>query len=408
MIEHYDDLETRDPEARQSALFADLPYQVKHARDQAPYYMQRLADVDPMAVTSRAALAQLPLTRKSDLVDLQRQDPPFGGLVTKQLGGLCRVYQSPGPIYDAEGHGRDTWRTARALFAAGFRLGGVVHNAFAYHMTPAGAMVECGAHALGCAVFPAGTGNTELQVRAIADVRPMYYAGTPSFLKVLLAKGDETGADVSSLSVASVAGEALPPSLRTELKTSGIAVFQWYATADLGLIAYESPATEGLIVDEGVLVEIVRPGTGDPVSDGEVGEVVVTNFSRDYPLIRFATGDLSAVLAGPSPCGRTNVRIKGWMGRADQTTKVKGMFVRPSQVAEVLRRHSEVTKARLVVSQEGGVDVMTLRCETRDADVDKLAETLHSVCKLKGRVEFVESGILPNDGKIIEDQRTYD
>jgi phenylacetate-CoA ligase len=318
-----------------------------------------------------------------------------------------RVFQSPGPIYDVEGHGRDYWRTARAFHAAGFRAGEVVHNAFAYHLTPAGSMVESGAHAIGCAVFPAGTGNTDLQVRAIADVRPTCYAGTPSFLKILLDKGRETGADLSSLKKAAVAGEALPPSLRAELNGLGVDVLQWYATADLGLIAYESPAMAGLIVDEGVIVEIVRPGTGDPVPDGEVGEVVVTTFSRDYPLIRFATGDLSAVLPGASPCGRTNMRLKGWLGRADQTTKVKGMFVHPEQVADVVKRHPEIRKARLVVSQEGGVDVMTLHCETHAVNAVAVAETLAAVCKLKGKVELTAPGTLPNDGKVIDDIRSY-
>ena len=407
VMEFYDDLETRDPAAREAALFADLPRQIAHARDNAPYYARALADADAAAVTDRAALAALPVTRKSELIELQKNDPPFGGLVATQPGRLLRIFQSPGPIYDVEGHGRDTWRTARAFFAAGFRAGHVVHNTFAYHMTPAGAMVEAGALALGCAVFPAGTGNSELQARAIADVRPACYAGTPSFLKILRDKGEEIGADLSSLRYASVAGEALPPSLRSELRDAGIAVLQWYATADLGMVAYETPAMEGLVVDEGVIVEIVRPGTGDPVPDGEVGELLVTTFNPDYPLIRFATGDMSAVLAGTSPCGRTNMRIKGWMGRADQTTKVKGMFVHPSQVADVVRRHPEILRARLVVSQEGGVDVMTLRCETVGMNDSAVAETVQAVCKLKGRVEAVPTGSLPNDGKVIEDTRTY-
>jgi phenylacetate-CoA ligase len=407
MSEHYDDLETRDPRARESAQFAGLPFQMANAKANAPHYARLFAGIEPSTIAGRQALARLPLTRKSELIDLQRASPPFGGLATVAPGRLMRVFQSPGPIYDVEGHGRDYWRTARAFHAAGFRAGEVVHNAFAYHLTPAGSMVESGAHAIGCAVFPAGTGNTDLQVRAIADVRPTCYAGTPSFLKILLDKGRETGADLSSLKKAAVAGEALPPSLRAELNGLGVDVLQWYATADLGLIAYESPAMAGLIVDEGVIVEIVRPGTGDPVPDGEVGEVVVTTFSRDYPLIRFATGDLSAVLPGASPCGRTNMRLKGWLGRADQTTKVKGMFVHPEQVADVVKRHPEIRKARLVVSQEGGVDVMTLHCETHAVNAVAVAETLAAVCKLKGKVELTAPGTLPNDGKVIDDIRSY-
>ncbi len=406
--EHFDDLEIRDPAARERALMAALPDQIAHARDHAPHYAQVLKDIEPQAVTTRAALAALPVTRKSEMIDLQRAAPPFGGLTATPPGRLRRVFQSPGPIYDAEGHGRDPWRTARALHVAGVRPGDLVHNAFAYHLTPAGAMVESGAHALGAAVFPAGTGNTELQVRAVADLRPSAYAGTPSFLRVLLDKGREMEADVSSLQRASVAGEALPASLRAELKAAGIFVLQWYATADLGLIAYETPALEGLVVDEGVIVEIVRPGTGDPVPEGEVGEVVVTTFDRDYPLVRFATGDLSAVLPGVSPCGRTNMRIKGWMGRADQTTKVKGMFVHPSQIAQVVRRHPEIIRARLVVTQEDGTDVMLLRCEAAEIDPVAIAETVQAVCKLRGRVEIAAPGSLPNDGRVIEDARRYD
>ncbi len=406
--EHFEDLEIRDPAARERALLAALPEQIAHARDHAPHYAQLLKDIDPGAVTTRAALAALPVTRKSELIERQRAVPPFGGLVATPSGQLARVFQSPGPIYDVEGRGRDPWRTARALHAAGIRAGDLVHNAFAYHLTPAGAMVESGAQALGAAVFPAGTGNTELQVRAIADLRPAAYTGTPSFLRVLLEKGRELGADLSALRKASVAGEALPASLRAELQAAGVFVLQWYATADLGLIAYETAALEGLVVDEGVIVEIVRPGTGDPVPEGEVGEVVVTSFNRDYPLLRFATGDLSAVLPGVSPCGRTNMRIKGWMGRADQTTKVKGMFVHPSQIAEVSRRHPEIIRARLVVSQEAGADVMLLRCEATEIDPTAVAETVQAVCKLKSRVEIAAPGSLPNDGRVIEDARRYD
>jgi len=406
MNDYYDDLETRDAGAREAAQFADLRSQIVNARENAPYFANSLASVDVEVITDRTALASLPVVRKSDLLDFQAGDPPFGGLAAEAPGNLARIFQSPGPIYDTEGYGRDPWRTARAFYAAGFRAGEVVHNTFAYHLTPAGVMVETGAHAIGCAVIPAGTGNTELQVRAIADIRPAGYAGTPSFLKALLEKGAEQGTDLSSLTKAAVAGEALPPSLRAEIAGMGVAVVQWYGTADLGLIAYESAGGEGLIVDEGVIVEIVRPGTGDPVAEGEVGEVVVTTSNRTYPLVRFATGDLSAVMTGTSPCGRTNVRLKGWMGRADQTTKVKGMFVHPSQVADVVKRHPEVARARLVVDQEDGKDVMTLMCETAESDTQAIADTLQAVTKMRGRVEVATPGSLPNDGKVIDDVRS--
>jgi phenylacetate-CoA ligase len=408
MSEFYDDLETRDGEAREAAQFAELPFQIANARDNAPFYRSLFKDISPRDITSHKALAALPLTRKSELIDLQRNDPPFGGLATAAPGDLVRIYQSPGPIYDLEPLGRDYWRTARAFHAAGFRAGEVIHNTFSYHFTPAGAMVERGARALGCAVFPAGPANTDLQVRAIHDFRPTCYAGTPSFLKILLEKGREMGFDTSSMSKASCAAEALPPSVRAEIKAAGIDAVQWYGTADLGMVAYESRAMEGLIVDEGIIVEVVRPGTGDPVSEGEVGEVVVTVFSREYPLIRFATGDLSAVLPGQSPCGRTNMRLKGWMGRADQATKVKGMFVHPSQIADVLKRHREITKARLVVSREEGRDVMTLHCETEGVNAAAVEESLQAVSKLKGRIEITAPGTLPNDGKVIDDVRSYE
>ncbi|MEE9251587.1 MAG: AMP-binding protein [Alphaproteobacteria bacterium] len=408
--DYYDELETRDPAEREEALFAALPRQIENAKGGAPGFARILADVSPGDVTSPAALARLPVTRKSDLIDLQKKDPPFGGLTTVAPGALARIFASPGPIYDPEGKRPDYWRTARALYAAGFRKGDVVHNCFAYHLTPAGSMLETGAHAIGCTVIPGGVGQTELQARAIAELRPRAYTGTPSFLKIILEKARELGLDCSSLAKALVSGEALPPHLRAEIQDFGVDVLQCYASADLGLIAYESAAKEGMIVDEGLIVEIVRPGTGDPVSEGEVGEVVVTTFCREYPLIRFATGDLSAVLAGVSPCGRTNVRLKGWMGRADQTTKVKGMFVHPSQVAEVLKRHPEIRKGRLVVEQEEGKDVMTLHCEVEgggDALAAAIADTIQAVCKLKGQVTFAEPGSLANDGKVIEDARSH-
>ena len=407
----YDALETRDPEEREAALMAALSEQVAMAKGQAPAYSGSLAGIDPASISSRAALAELPVTRKSDLPALQADDPPFGGFTAVAPGRLHRIFASPGPIYDAEGPGPDYWRSARALHATGLRPGDVAHNCFSYHLTPAGVIFETGAHAIGCAVVPAGVGNTELQVRAIADIRPRAYLGTPDFLKVILEKSDALGLDCSSIAIAHVSGGPYLPPQRAFYEERGIDVFQSYGTADLGLIAYESPAREGLIVDEGVIVEIVRPGTGDPVPEGEVGEVVVTGFSREYPLLRFATGDLSAVLPGTSPCGRTNMRIKGWMGRADQTTKIKGMFVHPKQVAEVVNRHPEIARARLVVARAGAADAMTLKCEV-EGDGEALAaaigESLAAACKLKGEVELVPPGSLPNDGKVIDDQRDYD
>jgi phenylacetate-CoA ligase len=407
-VSHYDALETRPPEARERALLAALPRQVAHAKARAPYYAATLAAFDPREITSRASLARLPLTRKSDLIALQAKSPPFGGLAAASPGSLSRLFMSPGPIYDPEGRGRDYWRLARALFAAGFRAGDVIHNSFSYHLTPAGAMIEGAAHALGCAVIPGGVGQTELQCRAIADLRPVGYVGTPSFLRILLEKGRELGADLACLKRALVSGEAFPPALQKDIAGHGIAACQCYATADLGLIAYESPAHEGLILDEGIILELVRPGTGDPVPAGEVGEVVVTALSREYPLIRFATGDLSALLAGVSPCGRTNHRIKGWLGRADQTTKVKGLFVHPEQLAEVAKRHPEIARYRLVVEQHEAVDKMTLKLEIiGDAATlaPRIGETLSAVTKLRGEIEIVAAGTLARDGKVIEDLR---
>ena len=408
----YDPLEVQAPEHRDQGLCYALPGLIGHARENAPAFAAHLAGIDPDAVTDRAALARLPVLRKSELIERQRRHPPFGGLNATPVARLARLFASPGPIYDPEGACPDYWRFARALFAAGFRAGDVVHNAFSYHLTPAGSMVERGARALGCPVIPAGTGNTEQQVRVIAELRPAGYAGTPSFLKILLERGAADELDLSSLKKALVSGEALPASLRGELaERFGVRPRQCYATADLGLIAYETAAEEGLVVDEAVLVEIVRPGTGEPVPDGEVGEVVVTAFNPDYPLIRFATGDLSAVLPGPSPCGRTNMRLRGWLGRADQATKVRGMFVHPSQVAEVVRRHQpEVRRGRLVVEREGDRDRMTLLCEVEpSAAADGLAAaveaTVRDVTGLRGGVELVAPRSLPNDGKVIDDRR---
>jgi phenylacetate-CoA ligase len=415
MNRHYDELETRPPEAREGALMAALPAHIAHAKANAPGFGRILKDVEPGDVKSRKSLATLPVTRKGDLQALQKSLPPLGGLNATPVEGLAKLFVSPGPIYDPEGRGGDWWRTARGLFAGGFRAGDLVINTFAYHFTPAGSMLESGALALGCTVIPSGTGQTEMQVAAIRDLRVRGYIGTPSFLKLIVEKAGETGSDLSTLKRAQVGAEYLPPALRQAMRERGIAVTQMYGSADLGLIAYESAnddgsVNEGMILEEKLILEIVRPGTGDPLPDGEVGEVVITSFNRDYPLIRFGTGDLSAVLAGASPCGRTNVRIKGWMGRADQSTKVRAMFVTPGQVAELLRRHPEVRRARLVVEGEAGSDRMTLKCEVSEAISglgDALVATIRDVTKLRGEVELVAPGSLPNDGKVIEDKRKY-
>jgi phenylacetate-CoA ligase len=407
--QHFDQLETRDPEQRELAQFNLLPDLIRQAIATAPGWADQLKGVDPAGVVSRAALAQLPVLRKSGLHLLQARRPPFGGFTTAPPADVARVFMSPGPIFEPEGRAEDWWRAARALFAAGVRKGDIVHNTFAYHLTPGGWILDSGARALGCAVIAAGPGNTEQQIEAIQALKPSVYVGVPDYLKILLDKARDTGKDATSFKKAVVSGGALFPSLRAEYKQRGVATFQTYATADLGIIAYESAALDGMIVDEGVIVEIVRPGTGDPVPPEEVGEVVVTSFNRDYPMIRFATGDLSAVLPGISPCGRTNMRIKGWLGRADQTTKVKGMFVHPEQVAEVAKRHAGVGRVRLVVGRAGEQDTMTLHAEASDdAGLKaKLVETLQSVTKLKGEVELVAPGSLPNDGKVIADERTY-
>ncbi|MCY4469166.1 MAG: AMP-binding protein [Thiotrichales bacterium] len=407
---YYDSLETRDPEAREANLFAALRDHLRAAM-RAPAIARLLAGTDPDAVTNRDALAGLPVIRKSELMALQADSPPFGGLTSGAIEEFSNVFASPGPIFEPMPRRPDPFRMARALFAAGVRKGDLVHNTFSYHFTPAGAMLESGARAIGCTVFPAGVGQTELQVQAIARLRPNAYVGTPSFLNILLDKAVELDADVSSITKGLVSGEALPPSLRAAIRERGVSVLQCYAVADVGLIAYESPALEGMVLDEGVILEIVRPGTGDPVAEGEVGEIVVTPLNPDYPLVRFATGDLTAVMPGTSPCGRTNTRVRGWMGRADQTTKVRGMFVHPSQVAEVVRRHVEIVRARLVVTSVDNQDVMTLRCESGSDDpaiVGAIAGTVRDVCKLRGAIEIVEPGTLANDGKVIEDARTYE
>jgi len=414
MTDHYDTLEVRDPAERERDLLAALPRQILHAQTATSAFGDILAGVKPQEIATREALAKLPVTRKSELLALQRKrraQDPFGGFSAIRRGPrMTRVFASPGPLYEPEGEARDYWRTARALHAAGFRSGELIHNSFSYHMTPAGAIMDSGAHALGCSVFAAGTGQTEQQIEAIADLRPDGYAGTPSFLKILLEKAAEKGVALPSMTRALVSGEAFPPSLRDWIAERGVTGTQCYATADLGLIAYETRAREGLVLDEGVLVEIVRPGTGDVVPEGEVGEIVVTTFNPDYPLIRFGTGDLSAVLPGTCPTGRTNTRIKGWMGRADQTTKVRGMFVHPSQVAEIARRFPEVRRARLVVEGRTGEDRMTLRLECDglpDGLRERAAEAIREVTKLRGEVALCAPGSLPNDGKVIEDARDY-
>jgi phenylacetate-CoA ligase len=407
MPDHYDSLETRDPAQRARDEAAALPAIVARAMS-APGWARHLAGVDAKAVTSRAALAKLPVLPKSDLAALQKEHPPFGGLNVTPANRARRLLISPGPIFEPEGDGVDWWGAARACFAAGFRLGEFVHNSFAYHLTPGGFILESGAQALGCAVIPGGVGNTEQQLEAIAHYRPSGYVGTPDFLKILLDTATKTAKDATSIKRALVSGAALPASLRDELRKRGIAVLQCYATAELGVIAYESPARKGLIVNESVIVEIVRPGTGDPVAEGEVGEVVVTSFNPDYPMIRLGTGDLSAIMSGPSPCGRTNMRIKGWMGRADQTAKVKGMFVHPKQIAEIAARHPQLARLRLVVGREAEQDTMTLlaECAAPNATLETaVAVTLQSVTTLKGAVKLVDPGALPNDGKVIADER---
>ena len=414
-MQHFDGLEARSPQEREAALMAALPAQVAHASKNAPGFARILAGVDTAAVSTREALARLPVTRKSDLGALQKAIPPLGGLNATPVEKMAKLYVSPGPIYEPEGTSPDWWRTARALHAAGVRAGDLLINAFAYHFVPAGSMVESGARAIGCSVVPAGTGQTEMQVAAISELRIASYVGTPSFLKLIVEKADAMQADISCLTKALVGAEYLPPALRDAMRERGIGVLQMYGTADLGLIAYETNAPEGsvnagMVLDEALILEIVRPGTGDPVAPGEVGEVVITTFNPDYPLIRFATGDLSAVLAEPSPCGRTNTRIRGWMGRADQTTKVRAMFVTPGQVNEVVGRHPEILKARLVVEGETGNDRMTLKCEAKSRPeglADAVVTSLRDLTKLRGEVELVEPGSLPNDGKVIEDLRKY-
>ncbi len=423
MTEFYDALEVRDPGQRERDLMVALPGVIARAADTAPAVARQLAGVDPWGVNDRQALARLPVLRKSELLEAQqraraadapaslsRRERVFGGFSAVGWGQALRVFASPGPIYEPETARPDYWRFARALYAAGFRSGELAYNCFSYHFSPAGSMMETAAHALGCTVFPGGTGQTEQQVHAMEDLAPHGYTGTPSFLRILLEKADEMGIALPSIKRALVSGEAFPPSLRDWLIARGIQGYQAYGSADLGLIAFETAAREGLVLGEDVLLEIVRPGTGDPVPDGEVGEVVVTTFNPDYPLVRFGTGDLSAVLPGPSPCGRTNTRIRGWLGRADQTTKVRGLFVHPAQVAEVVARHPELGKARLVISGAAGQDAMCLQVEAASWPqglAERIAQTVRDVTKLRAEVQHTAPGALPNDGKVIEDARDY-
>ncbi len=407
MAGHYDKRETRDDSAREKDLMKRLP-QVMAAAMKVPAWRRHLGKIDPRAITTRAALAELPVQRKSDMPGLQKASPPFGGFVPGKASSFGRLFMSPGPIFEPEAIGHDVWRVGRAMSAAGFRRGDIVLNTLSYHLTPGAWCFDSGARAVGCAVIPAGPGNTDAQLDLIEAYRPSCYAGTPDFLKILLDAAKEKGRDASSIKRALVGGAAFPASLQKEVAARGVDAYQTYAIAECGVIAYESEAREGLILNEDIILEIVRPGTGDPVAPGEVGEIVVTVLDPHHPLIRFATGDLTAILPGASPCGRTNSRIKGWMGRADQTAKVKGMFVRPEQVAEVLRRHPEIARARLVVARNGETDAMTLKVETRARSPEfvlAVGESVLSVLKLKGAVEAVKPGSLPNDGKVIEDTR---
>ena len=419
MKTHMDALETRDPAARESALLAALPGQIAHAQKNAPAFAEILKDINAADITSRNALAKLPVIRKYELLEKQKASRAAGGSVFGGFSAVSygqqmpRVFSSPGPLYEPEGSRPDYWRMARAIAAAGFQSGELIHNCFSYHFTPAGSMMETGAHALGCTVFPGGIGQTEQQVQAMAELQPAGYIGTPSFLKIILEKAAEMGVALPSVKKALVSGEAFPPSLRDWMTERGVNAYQCYATADVGLIAYETSARQGLVIDEGVIVEIVRPGTGDPVPEGEVGELVITSLNPDYPLIRFGTGDLSAILSGHCPTGRTNQRIKGWMGRADQTTKVRGMFVHPGQVAEVVKRFPSALRARLVVQGEMANDSMALHVETTashgaEAELKaQIAEAIRDVTKLRSDVHLVAPGTLANDGKVIEDARSY-
>jgi phenylacetate-CoA ligase len=410
--EFYDDLETRDPEAREAANMAALAEQIANAKANSAWYAKTLKDIDPASITSREALAQVPVTRKHDLIKLMGEDPPMAGLNAVPLDKVSLIFTSPGPIFELSTDRHDFYGAARAYYAAGVRPGDIVHNSLSYHLTPGGWVLHNGARALGCPVIPAGIGNTEQQAAVIAQIRPRVYAGTPDYLGTILAKGDELGLDLSSIEIAFVGAAPLFPQQRAAYKERGIETFQTFATAELGNIAYETTAMEGMTIAEDKIVEILVPGTGEPVAnEGDVGELVVTTLNPDCPLIRFATGDLTAILPGPSKCGRTNMRMKGWMGRADQTTKVRGMFVHPEQIAEVVKRHAEIGKARLTVDAVEGKDVPAFQVEIDggdDALAGKIAETFQSVCKVRGDIKIVAPGSLPNDGKVIDDVRKFD
>ncbi|MBT3532504.1 MAG: AMP-binding protein [Rhodospirillaceae bacterium] len=409
--EFYDDLEIRDPQQREDELMAALSAQMTHAKANAPHYGEVFADLDPASINSRDALAALPTTRKSDLAALQKKNPPLGGINTVPLSELSHIFASPGGLYEPDAPRKDYWRYARALWAAGVRPGNIVHNTFSYHLTPAAMLVESGCRAIGCPVVPGGVGNTEIQIQLMADLKPDFFIGTPSFLRIVLTKAKELGHDLSNLKNGLVGAEALPPSLRQELSDLGVSVLQGYGTADLGNVAYESKAIEGMIIDEGVIVEIVEPLGTKPVAIGEVGEVVVTTLNPTYPLVRFATGDLSAILPGTSPCGRTNMRIRGWMGRADQSTKFKGMFVHPSGIMQIAGRHPEIVKARMVITSQDNNDFMTLKFAAPGADpslVKAVEDSIQTVLKLRGSAELVEADSLPDDGLAIEDARSYE
>ena len=409
--EFYDDLEARDPQQREEQLMAQLAAQLAHAKANAPHYAKVFADLDPSSINSREALATLPVTRKSDLAALQKKTPPLGGINTVPLSELSHIFASPGGLYEPDADRKDYWRYARALWAAGVRPGNIVHNTFSYHLTPAAMLVESGCRAIGCPVVPGGVGNTEIQIQLMADLKPDFFIGTPSFLRIVLTKARELGHDLSNLKHGLVGAEALPPSLRQELADLGVSVLQGYGTADLGNVAYESKAIDGMIIDEGVIVEIVEPGSGTPVAPGEVGEVIVTTLNPTYPLTRFATGDLSAVLPGTSPCGRTNMRIRGWMGRANQSTKFKGMFVHPSAIMQIAGRHPEITKARMVITSDNNNDSMTLKFAAPSGDAAMAGageESIRAILKLGGSAELVEADSLPDDGLVIEDARSYE
>ena len=411
MSNYYDPTETKSEDARESSLFENLPYRLQEIIDGAPGWAKFLAEINPAQITDRSKLAELPIMRKSSIKQMQTETPPLAGLAIGTNRSFGRLFMSPGPIFEPMGTQADPWHAARALYAAGFRADDLIHNCFSYHLTPGGFFMDTGARAMGCAVIPAGIGNTELQLDAIEQLRPTGFTGTPDYLKILLDKAKELGRDASSITKALVSGGALFPSLRQEYAERGVSVLQCYATADLGVIAYESEAQEGLIISEDIIVEIVKPGTGEPVPEGEVGEVVVTNLEDPYPLIRFATGDLSAVLPGISPCGRTNTRLKGWMGRADQTAKVKGMFIHPSQIAEIAKKHPELGRLRLVVERDGANDKMTLKAEASSQEnglAQAVTQTLQTFCKVRGTVDLCTPDSLPNDGLVISDERDYD